>query len=319
VTRVVVTGGSGFIGRATVLRLRAAGHDVVVYDLVPPRWLAAAGAPPEWYVRGDVRDREDVVCVIHGATHVVHLAAEVSVPGSVRDPWTTWSVNVDGTLAVLEASRSAGVSRVVVASSSAVYGDKDASLRREDEAPAPRSPYAASKLAAEQLAVAWDHAYGLSTASLRFFNVFGPGQADAGPYTGVITAFARDLRAGAVSTIHWDGRATRDFVHVDDVAAAIELVAFADASSLPRGAVLNVGRGEAITISALHEMMTALIARRSDAPPSPSHGPARDGDIEHSVADVSAIARAVGWSPQTTLRDGLAALLADTDAAQLIA
>lgn len=308
-TRIVVTGGSGFIGRATVSRLRDAGHEVVVLDLVPPRWLPYAN-PPEWYVRCDVRDREEVARVIHGATHVVHLAAEVSVPGSMRDPWTTWSVNVDGTLAVLEAARAAGVSRVVVASSSAVYGDKDAGPRREDEAPAPRSPYAVSKLAAEQLAVAWDHAYGLSTVSLRFFNVFGPGQAEAGPYTGVITAFARDLRAGVPSTIHGDGGATRDFVHVDDVAEAIDRVAFTTSPALPRAAVFNVGRGEAITIASLHETMASLLADRGQGPLRAKHGPRRPGDIEHSVADVAAITTAVGWTPHTSLRDGLAALLA---------
>ena len=184
-----------------------------------------------------------------GAAGVFHEAAQVSVPDSMERPERSYAVNVTGTLRLLEAARAEGAGRVVFAASSAAYGESRELPKVEDMPPQPCSPYAAGKLAGEHLLRTWSLCYGLRTVSLRYFNVFGPRQADDSPYTGVIAIFARALIEGQAPMIYGDGEQTRDFTYIDNVVAAN--LAAMDSSGLEPGAVLNVG-SENVLIQTIH-------------------------------------------------------------------
>lgn len=301
--RVFVTGGAGFIGSHTVRRLRAGGHDVVVYDDLSAgrrERLDGLGAP---LVVGSVTDRDAVQAAIGGCDAVLHLAARVSVPASWADPADFEAVNVGGFRVVLEAARQAGVRRVVVASSCAVYGSLPGLPKREGDALAPESPYAASKLANEAYASAWSRAGGLEVVALRYFNVFGPGQDPAGPYGAVVPRFVQAALRGEALEVHGDGEQGRDFVAVTDVAAANEAALTAPGVG---GRVFNVGGGRMQTINGLAELVGRTVGR----PVQRVYGPARPGDVRFSQADVRAAAEALGWAPQADADRALAETVA---------
>ncbi|MEW6070976.1 MAG: NAD-dependent epimerase/dehydratase family protein [Planctomycetota bacterium] len=307
----LVTGGAGFIGSHLAAALAARGDRVRVLDDLSSGRLEnlaplavgeiGSGAAVE-LLRGDVADPEAARRAARGVEGIFHTAAQVSVPASVEDPRRSYAVNVLGTLNVLEAAREEGVRRLVLSASSAAYGDAAELPTVETMAPRPCSPYASGKLAAEALFAVWGRLHGLRTVSLRYFNVYGPRQADDSPYSGVIALFARRLLAGLPVTIHGDGEQTRDFVFVADVVRA-NLAALA--ADLEPGEVLNVGTGEAISMNELF----ARLAELAGVTATPRHGPPRPGDVRYSRADVSRIRARLGWRPRVAMGDGLAVTL----------
>lgn len=308
----VVTGGAGFIGSHIVRALVGRGDRVRVVDdfstgrleNLDPRSLG--GAPPGdvesgaavELLRGSVTDPQLVRTALRGARGVFHEAAQVSVPDSIRDPVASYATNVMGTLQVLESARAESVAKVVLAASSAAYGD-DPTLPKVEGMPArPLSPYAAGKLAGEVLLDVWGRAYGLATVALRYFNVYGPGQADDSPYSGVIALFARAVLARRAPTIFGDGTQSRDFVFVDDVARANLL---AMDRELEPGTVINVGTGRGVSINELY----ARLAELAGFGARPRHESARVGDVPHSIASIERARKLLGFEPQVELDEGL--------------
>lgn len=290
---VLVTGGAGFIGSHLVALLVEKGVRVRVLDSLVSGKKERVPAVAD-FVLGDIRDRVALEKAMKGMTHVVHLAAQVSVPASIEDPSYTHDVNVVGTENVLEAAHHAGVKRFVYASSAAVYGDHPELPKTEESPLQPKSPYAESKIANETNALA----SGLSTIGLRFFNVYGPGQKADHAYASVIPRFIKDAQEGRPLPLTGDGSATRDFVHTTDVARAIFAALESDTSG-----VCNVASGTATKISDLIEII------RSVVPIEIQELPVRPGDILHSVADISRARKVLGWSPTVKLENGVRELL----------
>lgn len=296
----LVTGGAGFIGSHLVQRLLERGCAVRVLDDFSSGSRARLDGlgPAVEVVEGDVRDPGALAAAVAGADTIFHLAALVSVTQSVEQPVETFDVNLLGTLRLLEAARQAGAARVVLASTCAVYGDAAALPVSEGTPPAPLSPYAASKLAAEEALKLYSRLHGLATVSLRFFNVYGPGQDPSSPYAAVVPRFIAALRAGRQPTIFGDGLQTRDFVYVGDIVEGLYA-----AATLPgvAGSVFNVGRGEETSVLGL----ALAIGAQLGVEVSPVFAPARDGELLRSYGDVSAFA-AAGFRAATTLDAGLA-------------
>jgi nucleoside-diphosphate-sugar epimerase len=305
ISRALVTGGAGFIGSHLVEALLADGCRVTVLDNLSTGHrhnIDDLGDRID-FVEGDIRDDRLLDKVIKGCEVVFHQAAVVSVTLSVQDPSHSCEVNDLGTVRVLDAARRNGVRRVVMASSSAIYGDDPRLPKIEDMVPKPLSPYAVQKLTGEVYASVFKDLYGLETVCLRYFNVFGPRQDPSSPYSGVISIFMTRASAGQAPTIYGDGGQTRDFIYVKDVVRA-NLMAATEPSAA--GGVFNVGTGSSIRI---HDLWS-LIGELSDVQIEPVFGPPRDGDIRDSVSDISKIGGALGFSPQVELRQGLIDTLA---------
>jgi len=298
---ILITGGAGFIGSHAVEALVRAGRPVRVFDdfSTGSRANLAPWLPRIELVEGDVRDADAVREAARGCESIVHLAAIASVQKSIDDPEATREVNVDGTEHVLVAAREAGVRRVVVASSCAVYGEPDDLPIDEWQPFDPRSPYAASKMAAERLCLSLCDRGGVDIGPLRFFNVYGPRQDPSSDYSGVIARFMERLSMGEPCTVYGDGKQSRDFVYVTDVIAALRLAL--DARRL--GAQpLNVGTGVETSV---HELLAALMqgtGRECEV----VHAPAREGDVRHSRASRNRAADQLGWEPEVRVADGLA-------------
>ncbi len=303
--RALVTGGAGFIGSHLTDRLLQAGWTVRVLDNLstgkktnlPDRHSGLD------FIEGDIRDRDAVARATEGADAVVHLAAVASVQASVDDPRGTHESNFDGTLNLLEAARRNGVKRFLYASSAAVYGDTTELPVSEDTVLRPLTPYAADKLAGEHYLGFYARQYGLNTTAFRFFNIYGPRQDPSSPYSGVISIFSDRLRAAKPVTIFGDGKQTRDFVYVGDLA---DLLALSLTRQDLAGEVMNVGRG---VESSLLDLLAEL-ERLSGKPIERAHKPGRAGDIRHSRADVRRLREKLGTVPATPLGDGLARLFA---------
>lgn len=295
--RVVVTGAAGFIGRHLCQALvDCQVRRVVTVDPRPISPLSLGPVPRTEVVYAARSVLEPIDDLIDGADVVFHLAAHVSVPESVQDPLGDGVTNAVGTLSLLEACRRSGVKRFVHSSSSAVYGTPEYIPVDERHPTRPLSPYGLSKLTAERYALLFHELYGLSVVGLRYFNVYGPGQPVGGGYAAVIPLFLDRVARGLPVPIEGDGSQTRDFVHVYDVVAANLLAA----SSGFVGAV-NVGSGRATSIGDL--------ARLIGGPDYPIEWlAARLGDIQHSVADVTAARQQLGFSPAVSLGRGLASL-----------
>jgi len=298
--RCVVTGGAGFIGSHTVDELIRRGHSVVVFDDFSSgheKNLSAAGGAFELR-KGSVVDLNAVREACRDANCVIHLAAQVSVPSSLKDPIENNRINVDGTLNVLVAAREAQVRRVVLASSCAVYGESPDLPKTESMTPDPISPYAASKLSAEQYAQVFTRAYGMETVSQRYFNVFGPRQDPGSAYSGVLSLFCAALRDGTQATIYGDGEQSRDFSFVEDVVQANLLACEAPEAS---GLAFNVGTGRRYTLN----QTLKLLEKISGRPVRVQYSAARAGDIRDSQAKISRAQRKLGYEPAVSFEDGL--------------
>lgn len=294
---VLVTGGAGFIGSHSVERLLESGARVRVLDNFSSGKRANLAAHPQLEViEGDIRDKQAVDAALSGVSHVLHLAAQVSVVTSVEDPLTSAAINIGGFLNVLDGARRLGVRRVVYASSAAVYG-LPVKLPLDEAAPtAPISPYGIEKSIDDQYGALYHGLYGYPALGLRYFNVFGPRQDPSSPYSGVISIFTRRLREGSPLTVFGDGLQTRDFIYVGDVARANLAALQADACG-----VCNVATGRSVT---LLELIEAL-GRVAGIAPQVLHAQARTGDIRDSAADNGKLRSVLGLAEFTTLEEGL--------------
>lgn len=295
--RALVTGGAGFIGSAVVRRVLASGGSVVVLDDLSTGFPDnLAGLPDVTLHVGDIRDRASIDKAMTGVDVAFHLAAEVGNLRSLNDPIEDASTNLLGTISVLEAARRAAVTRVVVSSSAAVYGELERLPIDEDHPTRPDSPYGVSKLAGEKVALCYGKLFDMTVVALRYFNVYGVRQRfDA--YGNVIPIFCERLLAGDALTTYGDGRQSRDFVNVADVAEAN----FQGATTATTTGCYNVGTGVATTILDL----VAILARVSGRRPAVRQAPKRPGEVLHSLADITAARRELGYSPAVSLEDGL--------------
>jgi len=304
--RILVTGGSGFIGGHLCDRLAYDGHEVIILDNLSTgrdeniHNLTQRGAVH--LIVGDVRSRQLALKAMRDIDAVVHLAAIISVPFSVSHPALTNQVNVTGTLNVLEAARRCNVSKFIYASSCAVYGEARYLPIDEVHPENPLSPYAASKLCSEAYCAAFRNAYGLDTTVLRLFNVYGPRQ-EGNPYAGVIVQFQQRLSEGKPPVIYGDGQQTRDFVHVSDAVEAIVRCLNDDRAS---GRTLNIGSGRSTSISHLANLMLSF----SQSDLRPIHLEPRPGDIRHSQAGISRARAEISYEPKIRIEEGIRPLLA---------
>ena len=299
----IVTGGAGFIGSHLADALLAAGHRVRVLDDLSTGRRAQVDPRCE-FVRCDVAERPRLDALFAGAAGVFHLAAIASVARSNEDWPGTHRANQSATVAVLDAARAAGRIPAVYASSAAVYGDTDGAVAREDARPMPQTAYGADKLGSELHArIGWA-IHGVPSLGCRFFNVYGPRQDPASPYSGVISIFAALALAGRPLTVHGSGRQVRDFVFVDDVVAHL-LAGMAALAERPGAHVVNVCTGVATTVAGLAEE----IRRQAGLASEVAHGPARAGDIAFSLGDPAAARDLLGVRAETRLAEGLAATL----------
>jgi nucleoside-diphosphate-sugar epimerase len=308
-SKVLVTGGAGFIGSHIVDRLMAEGHDVGVLDNFATgdmRNLAKHLSQRIAIHDVDIRDYDAIRKVVQEYRSVIHQAALNNVTRSVDDPGLVNDVNVTGTLNLLRASVEHDIERFVYASSSTVYGETETLPKRESMGTVPSSPYGASKLAAENYCRVFAKVHGLKTVSLRYFNVYGPRQKGGfGYYTGVIPSFIRWASEGRAPTIYGDGSQTRDFTFVQDVVDANVL-----SLTSPRiigGEVYNIAGGRTISINELALMVTSLL-NRPDL--QPVYVEARKGDIKASYADISKATDGLGYRPKFSLTRGLAETVA---------
>jgi UDP-glucose 4-epimerase len=296
-SRVLVTGGAGFVGGHLVDALVEDAEVVVLDDL-------SAGSRDRVHsaatlIEGDIRDRETVESAMAGADVVFHLAGMVSVSASTADPVASQSANVDGTVTVLDVARQTDT-RVVAASSAAVYGHPETVPISEDADLSPTSPYGVDKLALDHYTRLFADLYDLPTVALRYFNIYGPGQPEDG-YSGVVNTFLEQAESGAPLTVHGDGSQVRDFVHVSDVVRANLLAANTDHT----GRAFNVGTGRRTSVADLAETVKEVV----DDDPSVTHVGSRPGDIEESVADLTNVRERLGYEPRVTLADGLSTLV----------
>lgn len=302
--RYLVTGGAGFIGSNIVSSLVSAGERVrVLDDLSTGSWenlAALEGSPLVERIEGDIRHAETVARACAGVEVVLHQAALGSVPRSVDEPITSDSVNVGGTVTVLDVARRSGVRRVVFAASSAAYGDTAVLPKREDMAAMPLSPYAVTKLACEHYCAVFARLYGIETICLRYFNVFGPHQTPEGVYAAAIPRFIDAALAKQPIRIFGDGEQTRDFCYVDNAVAANLLAA--SCKRKLQGEVVNIAGGRRVGLNALCVEIGRALGRRLEV----AHGPPRVGDVLHSLADITRAQELIGYSPSVRWEDGLA-------------
>ncbi len=249
-------------------------------------------------MEGDVRDQDRVRAAMHGVEVVFHQAALPSVARSLADPIATHETNATGTLNILVAARDAGARRVVCASSSSVYGDAHVERKQEDLPTAPKSPYAVSKLAAEQYCRAFFIGYGLEAVALRYFNVFGPRQDPDSPYSAVIPRFIVRMLGGQRPAIYGDGLQSRDFTYVENVVDANLLAATSPAAG---GSTINVARGENYSLLDLVVALKAILG----VDLNPTLEEARVGDVRHSRADISRARDILGFEPRIGFEEGL--------------
>jgi UDP-glucose 4-epimerase len=299
--RVLVTGAAGFVGSHLCRRLVAEGHEVVGLDDLSEGDAEAnlADVPEVRLEVADLRDEEAVAKAATACEVIFHQGARKSVPRSIRQPAEFVDVNVRGTLHVLLAARDQRA-KVIFASSSSVYGDQERYPLGENLTPRPRSPYAASKVAAEALVSSWWPAYGVPTVSLRYFNVYGPYQDPASEYAAVIPRFVTACLEGLAPVIYGDGEQSRDFTYVDDVVEANLLAARAPEAAW--GWVLNAGAGrEPTSIARLLELVAEAVGVRVE----PRFEPPREGDIRRSHADVRLARRLLGYEPRVGIEEGI--------------
>lgn len=296
--RALVTGGAGFIGSHLVEGLLEREIQVTVLDNLSTGRLESVPQGSVRFIEGSILDEAVLADAMEGASAVFHLAASVSVPASVDDPIASLRTNAHGTALTLEAARRAGVRRFIYSSSSAVYGDSTETPKQEKHLPNPISPYAAGKLAGEEFVRAYSACFGMECVSLRYFNVFGPRQRADSPYAAVIPIFLSRIRAGKPLQVYGDGEQTRDFTFVSDVVRANLCALYAKHLS---GRQYNIACGEQVSLNQLIKEMSRIVGRELPV----EYLPPRQGDIKHSVADISLAAQELDYQPEVSWREGL--------------
>jgi len=298
----LITGVAGFIGSALARALLAQGDQVRGVDNLSSgkmENLEEIKSKIE-FRKADILDLDAMHSACRGVDYVFHEAAIPSVPKSVTDPLGNNAANVDGTLNVLVAARDAKVKRLTFAASSAAYGDTPTLPKREDMLPNPISPYAVAKLASEYYLTSFYRCYGLETVSLRYFNIFGPRQDPTSQYSGVLAKFTTQMLKGEQPTCFGDGKQSRDFTYVDNVVRANLLACKADAKEVC-GRVFNVAIGERIDLNETFRVLKKLTGFKGEL----KYGPERAGDVKHSLADLSASKKHLGYKPQVGFEEGL--------------
>ena len=293
----LVTGGAGFIGSHLSETLLTRGHRVRVVDDFSTGFKRNLREGVE-FIQGDLAEPGVARQAVAGMDYVLHQAAIPSVPRSVDRPAESHRANVDATLQVLIAARDAGVTRVVFAGSSSVYGDQPVLPKNEEMPTNPLSPYALQKLVGEQYGQMFTRLYGLETVTTRYFNVFGPRQDPGSPYSGVISLFIKALAEGSRPTIYGDGEQTRDFTFVADVVDAV--IRAAETPGIG-GEVFNVATSSRISLNRLLAVLKTIF--QSDV--APLFKDTRSGDVRDSQADIRKAERLLGYRPMVSLEEGL--------------
>ncbi|MFA4985287.1 MAG: NAD-dependent epimerase/dehydratase family protein [Candidatus Brocadiia bacterium] len=295
--KCLVTGASGFVGGVLANALLARGDEVVALDKRPYPGDSSPGGL--CVVQSDVNDFPTVLAAMRDCAVVFHIAAARSVPGSFSDPMEYFRSNSMGTASVLEAARQAGCRRVVIASSSSVYGDPARLPVREDSPLLPKSPYASSKVCAEMASIAYGRDFGLPVVRLRYFNIYGPRPDREDEYLEVVPRFLLAMGSGKSPEVFGDGSAGRDFIHVEDIVSATILAA--DAAAAP-GNAYNIGSGASLSVSEVISSINRLLGTSIE----PRFKPEREGDVHSTHADISAARRDLGYEPQLPFSEGLA-------------
>jgi nucleoside-diphosphate-sugar epimerase len=298
----LITGIGGFIGSSIARALLSRGEAVRGVDNFSTgkkENLAEIAGRIEVH-QADITDLDAMHQACKGVDFVLHQAAIPSVPKSVLDPLGSNRANVDGTVNVLVAARDAKVKRVVYAASSSAYGDTPTLPKHEGMKPDPISPYAVAKLASEHYMVSFFRCYGLETVCLRYFNIFGPRQDPSSPYSGVLAKFITQMLKGEQPTIFGDGEQSRDFTYIDNAVNANLLACKADASKAA-GEVFNVATGRRVTLNETFKALQPLTSYSGQV----KYGPARGGDVKHSLADVSKAEAGLGYRPTVDFEEGL--------------
>jgi len=308
-TRVFVTGGAGFIGSHICDRIIEMGHEVVCFDSLITGFMEniqhLEGHKSFTFIKGDIRDIEDVRAGLEGCTHVCHQAALGSVPRSIQDPVKTNEINVSGSLNVLFEAQNISIERFVFASSSSVYGDNQDMPKIEETVGKVLSPYAVTKSAFEEYARVYHQIHGTKTIGLRYFNVFGPRQSPKGAYAAVIPLFLKHLKEGERPKIFGDGEQTRDFTYVQNAVDANILSLFGEVTSA-FGKTFNVACGETLTINRVYSIIHHVMKESLEIENiEPIHEPPRSGDIKDSLADLTEAKRNLGYSPNVDFSEGI--------------
>ncbi len=305
ISRILVTGGAGFIGSHLVDNLLAKGFEVTILDNFstgdPQNVRKHEKADNLTIVKGDIRNTVLVKEVTKNTDAIFHEAALIDIPRSIKNPLLFNDVNVSGTLNLLLASSKANIKRFIFASSAAVYGNLGSPKKTERTLTSPISPYAVSKLAAESYVQVFSRQYGLETVCLRYFNVYGPRQATTS-YSGVIKAFIERLRKKEPPIIHGDGKQTRDFIHVNDVVSA-NILALESKKAV--GEIINIASGSTTTI---YELAMTLVHMTKMEQLEPIFVESRSGDIKHCTANIGKAKKLLGFHPEITLKEGLSNL-----------
>jgi nucleoside-diphosphate-sugar epimerase len=301
-SRYLVTGCAGFLGSWISQALVERGETVRGFDNFETgrKENLAKLIDRIEFVEGDLRDADSIARACEGVDYILHQAALPSVPRSVKDPRTSHTANIDGTFNLLEGARAAGVKRVVYAASSSAYGNQPGFPRKETMVPMPIAPYPVQKLTGELYMRSYWQVYGLETVCLRYFNIFGPRQVPDSPYSGVMAKFTLMMLQGEQPTIFGDGEQGRDFTYVENAVSANLLALHAPAEKVA-GRVFNVACGERHTLNETYE----ILAKLTDFSKPPIYGPVRTGDIQNSLADISAAREAFGYEPLVSFEEGL--------------
>ena len=302
--RVLVTGGAGFIGSHVCERLCQQCREVVVIDnLVTGNRDNLAGLDLTM-VEGSIANAADIEKAMRGVSKVVHLAALPSVARSLERPLDTHEACTTGTAQVLDAARQVGA-RVVYAGSSSAYGNQQEMRKHEDLREDPLSPYSAAKLAGELYCRTFARVFGMNIVVTRFFNVFGPRQPADSPYSGVIAAFCRSLILGEPVRIDGDGGQARDFTYVEDLVTGVLQCLDAGSSGCE---TVNLAYGDSTTVLQVYELLCKFVREQlpDQVIPDPTWTPPRQGDVRHSLADVSRAKERFGFAPTVGFAEGLA-------------
>lgn len=311
-SKILITGGAGFIGSNLCESLLSDGHQVICLDNLSTGHIEnieplLANYPNHFsFIKGDIRSIDDCKLALNGVDYVLHEAALGSVPRSIKDPITSNEVNISGFLNMLVASRDAGVKRFVFAASSSTYGDSQSLPKVEEVIGRPLSPYAITKYVNELYADVFAKTYGIEYVGLRYFNVFGRRQDPNGAYAAVIPLFVKKLMNHESPNINGDGEYSRDFTYIDNVIQMNKLALFTDNKNAINQ-IYNTAFGERTTLNMLVDYLKEFLSEYDEKIRTiiPTYGPNRAGDIPHSLASIEKAKKLLNYAPQFSMKDGL--------------